>query len=84
MGSSSSSSSGSVNRHDSDDRISIDDFRELEVTDIYLRKCFLGWGVVSGITSIPSTILTGSTCKHYWIVLVVKLSETIKRQLGWY
>ena len=79
MGSSQPSSSSSGDGSTDDRRLSDYAFYELEVIDIYLRKCFLGIGVVSGIASIPSTILTGSTCKHYWIVLEVKLTEIIKR-----
>ncbi len=31
--------------------------------------------------SIPSWLFTGSTMKHYWLVLEVKLSERVKEKL---
>jgi hypothetical protein len=32
--------------------------------------------------SIPSYIFTGSTMKHYWLVLEVKLTERVIEKLG--
>lgn len=44
----------------------------------------MGLGIVSGILSVPSTIAVGSTVKHYWLVLEVKLTESLKKKLGIY
>ena len=51
-------------------------FDEQEVTEIWLKKCYLGLGVPSAVASIPTKIVFGSTVKHHWIVLKIKLGET--------
>ena len=41
----------------------------------------MGSGFWNGLISIPSWFFTGSTMKHYWLVLEVKLSERVKQKL---
>ena len=53
-------------------------FLELEVTHISLRKCFIQHGAVGGALSPVSYIVSGSTLKHYWLILEVRLTHEIK------
>ena len=87
MGSSSSSSKSSSLKHGTnhDSRISESQFYELEVTDICIRKNYIGNGAIDGLLSVPTYVLTlGTTVKHYWLVLEVKLTHDIKQSLGWH
>jgi hypothetical protein len=70
--------------------ISEKEFLKLKVTEVWLRKCYMGAGILSWFGSAATHAISalmnndnskGSTIKHYWIVLKVELTDDLKKNL---